>query len=399
MGTTTLHLLRPALQDYAWGSSTAIPDFLGEAPGPGPVAEAWFGAHPSAPAPLTAGGTLEGLIADDPVGTLGADVVARFGERLPFLLKLIAPAAPLSLQVHPSPAQAAAGYAAEEAAGIGLDDPARTYRDEQHKPELVYALTTFEALSGFRAPRRAAEILRGLDAPLATRLAALLGADPTSAGVRAAFTALLTSRDVTPAAVADVARACARRAEGGTSPSVRSDAIVAQLYEANPGDPGVVAALLLNPVTLRPGEAMYVPAGAVHAYLSGFAVEVMASSDNVVRAGLTPKHVDVAELLRIVDCVAAPPIRLAPEHALAHTETYYAPVDDFELTVVRAAGRTSLAVPGAGPRVLLVVDGEADLAAAGTEVAVQRGSAAFVPAVTGDVHVRGEALLLQASVP
>ena len=301
-----------ATQPYAWGSRTAIQDLFGPA-ATAIVAEAWMGAHASAPSLVLGDGQhgLDHVIASDAEGALGQDVVARFGPVLPYLLKVIAADRPLSLQVHPQIERARKGYAEEEAAGIPLDAPHRNYRDTNHKPELVYALTRFDALCGFRAPRRAAELLGGLDAPLARELHAALLANPTPDGIRAAFTLLLEPATRPSAeAVREVADACAQRLASG-SPSPRADRNVELLQDAYPGDPGVVISLLLNPVTLLPGDAMFMPAGGVHAYLRGVGVEIMANSDNVLRAGLTPKHIDVPEVLRNVDYVAAPPIRIA----------------------------------------------------------------------------------------
>lgn len=393
--------LHPALQHYAWGSPTAIPQILCTAPDGRPVAEAWFGAHPSAPSALGEDGTpLDVALAADPDGALGPDVVSRFGAQLPFLLKLIAAAQPLSLQVHPSVDLAHEGYDAEDARGVALDDPARSYRDRNHKPELVYALTRFEALVGFRAPRRAAEILAGLDHPVAKRLHKTVVEDPTSEGMRAAFTELVSrATRPTPEEVADLAALFRRRRFEG-SPSPRTDHAVELLAAAHPGDPGAITAVLLNPVTLQPGEAFFVPAGAVHAYLSGLAVELMANSDNVLRAGLTVKHVDVPELLRAVDCVAAPPIRIAPEHAFDATDVFYAPVDDFELSVTRAEDARPARVPGGGPRVVLCLDGDVRLqTATGDELALLGGQAAFVTADDGALHVQGSGRVVQAAVP
>lgn len=222
---------------------------------------------------------------------LGEQVVARFGAQLPYLLKLIAPAAPLSLQVHPNLDQARAGFEREEKAGISRDANERLYPDPNHKPELLYALTEFRALSGFRTPRRALELVSGLHVPLANRLARILEAQPTAAGVREAITLLLSPGEVAAQDVAAVVDACSDRM-GSRGASIRIDRTVVRLGQAYPGDPGAVVALLLNPVLLQPGEAMFVPAGSPHAYLSGLGVEVMANSDNVLRAGLTPKHID-----------------------------------------------------------------------------------------------------------
>ena len=406
-----MHEIRGAVRRYAWGSPTAIPEIVGPLEGDGPVAELWFGAHPTGAAQLVAaapgvrGGpdlprALDTVVAEHAEHVLGPGVRARFGDRLPYLLKLIAAQRPLSLQVHPSLERAVAGYAEEDAAGIPLDSPARSYVDRNHKPELVYALTQFDAVCGFRAPRRAAEMFADLDAPLAVELAAMLAADPSPAGMRAAFTRLL-SPGCRPSAeeVMQVARACAARYAAG-SPSPRADHTVMQLAEAYPGDPGIVTSLLLNPVTLQPGEAMFVPAGGVHAYLSGVAVEIMASSDNVLRAGLTAKHVDVPEVLRNVDYVAAPPIRIAPETFYGATKVFYAPVDDFELSVTECTDGEPQPLPGRGPRVLLCLEGEVTVTAAEDgSLTLPRGGAVFVPAGDGGLTVTGYGTLIQADVP
>jgi mannose-6-phosphate isomerase len=400
-----VYRLTNAIQNYAWGSPTAIPALLGTEPTGEPVAEAWFGAHASAPSRCVqpdgrAGAVLPEVIAADPAGVLGADVEARFGAQLPYLLKVIAAETPLSLQVHPHVERARAGFAEEEAAGVPLDAPHRSFRDRNHKPELVYALTRFEAMCGFRAPRRAAELLEGLDAPLAKELRAMLDEQPSAAGIEAVFERLLRpATRPTAAEVAEVATACATRLATG-SPSPRADRTVVRLAEAYPGDPGVVTSLLLNPVTLQPGDALFVPAGGVHAYLSGLGVEVMASSDNVLRAGLTPKHVDVDELLRNVDYVAAPPIRIAPETFHGATRVYYAPVDDFELSVTRVGDDALHPLPGRGPRVLLCLEGELVVSSrADGEVRLVQGEAAFAPASDGPLAVCGHGVVVQADVP
>ena len=398
-----MHRISSPTQHYAWGSATAIPDLLGVDATGVPVAEVWMGAHPSAPSQAAGEhGTvrLDTLIASDSASALGEDVVARFGSTLPYLLKVIAAETPLSLQVHPHIARAQAGFEEEEAAGVPLDAPYRNFKDRNHKPELIYALSQFEALCGFRAPRRAAELFAGLDARLANELHGVLAAQPTVEGIRTAFTQLLEPRS-RPSAdeVQEVADACAARlAAGSTSP--RADRTVVLLAEAYPGDPGVVTSLLLNPVTLQPGDAMFVPAGGVHAYLHGLGVEIMASSDNVLRAGLTPKHVDVREVLRNVDYVAAPPIRIGPETFHGATKVYYAPVDDFELSVTEIADEATHPLPGRGPRILLCLGGEMTVSSVGDGVlTLRKGQAAFVPASDGRLDVYGVGTLIQADVP
>ncbi|MCL2848591.1 MAG: mannose-6-phosphate isomerase, class I [Micrococcales bacterium] len=393
-----MHIIRPAIWDYAWGSGTEIQEIVGR--DDPRIAEAWFGAHPLAPSPGLDGRPLDQVVADDPRGTLGEGTARRFGAMLPYLLKLIAADGALSLQVHPRLDAARAGFAAEEAAGIPRDGAVRNYRDPNHKPELVYALTRFEAMCGFRTPRRAAEVLSGLGTALSDELSATLRDEPSATGVRDVFTRLV-SADLAPSPheVAQVVEACRLRLESG-SPSPRADRTVVLLAAQFPGDPGVVTSLLLNPVTLRPGEALFIPAGGVHSYLHGLAVEVMASSDNVLRAGLTNKHVDVAEMLRNVDYVAAPPIRIAPEAFHQATRVYYAPVDDFELSVTDVPGDGLVRrLPGLGPRVVLCLDGSVVLEAGGQMVTLPRGQAVFVADADGPATVGGTGTVVQAAVP
>lgn len=399
-----MHRIDGVVRDYVWGSLTAIPELLGGQPSETPVAELWFGAHAAAPSRLQADGDssdLAELIAASPDQHLGKDVAARFGRHLPYLLKLIAPAAPLSLQVHPSLERAGWKFDEEEQRGIALTAPDRSYRDRNHKPELVYALTTFEALCGFRAPRRVAELFEGLGLDLTERILAQLRSTPGPEAIQTVFEALLRE-ETRPSAddVAAVASACADRLAAGISPSPRTDAIVVSLQMAHPGDPGVIVAMLLNPVTLQPGEALFVPAGCLHAYLSGLGVELMANSDNVLRAGLTIKHIDIPETLACVDYVAAPPIRIAPETFDDCTRVYYAPVDDFELTVSDVRPERAVMVRGRGPRLILGVSGECVVeTSSGEKEALTPGAAVFVGASEGAVRISGEGTIAQADVP
>ncbi|MDU0349590.1 mannose-6-phosphate isomerase, class I [Actinomyces sp. MRS3W] len=389
-----------ARQRYDWGSPEVIPEFLGVESDGEPWAEQWFGAHPAGP--TRAGDrTLAALIDSDPQRLLGQDVVRRFGPKLPYLLKLIAPARVLSLQVHPSLEQAVEGHELENEAGIPRDSPVRNYKDTNHKPEMVLALTHFEAVAGFRAPRRAAEVLADLDSALARRMRRTLRLNPTRFGIRQVFTDLMSAA-TRPAAeeIAELVTEIDARLAAGASPSRRVDANVISMARAFPGDPGVAAALLLNPVTLRPGEALFVPAGSVHAYITGLGIEIMASSDNVLRAGLTTKHVDVPEMLACVDYVAAPPVRPAPEYLSRATRAYYAPVDDFELlvtTVVPADGPTL--VPGRGPRIVLATEGTTTITTPVGREKLTRGQAVFVGADERTLAIQGEGTVVQADVP
>lgn len=394
-------------QRYAWGSPTVLPQFLRTAADGEPWAELWFGAHPLAPATVAPSDlALNEAISADPEGMLGDSVARAFDGALPYLMKLIAPAEPLSLQVHPTREHARECFAAENAAGLPLDSPERNYRDANHKPEMVLALEPFEALCGFRTPRKAASILEGLEAPLAKRMLALLVSQPSAHGMRAAFRMLVApAMRPEPAEITALANECAARLESHRSPSPRIDRAVALLNEKYPGDPGVAATLLLNPVSLKPGEAMFIPAGALHSYLSGFAVEIMASSDNVLRAGITPKKVDADELLQCVSVTAAPPIRIAPERLSDATSAYFAPIDDFELSTFTSetAGTNGDAVDrtlvGTGPRIVLCIEGPLTLETSAGVDTLERGEAVFIAAAEGPLTVRGQGRLVQASVP
>ncbi len=289
-------------RDYAWGSVSAIPELLGRTVTGAPQAELWLGAHAGSPSvvvnPAMVGGadTLRDWIDAEPEAALGPD---RTG--LPFLLKLLAAAAPLSLQAHPTPEQAREGFAREEAAGIPLDDPARNYKDPFPKPELVVALSDrFEALSGFRPVADTVAEVEALDAG-SGRLGPLLA--HLSQGLEDTVRWLETADASALAVVQAASDLAAALPEDDRSPNVQT---VVDLADAYPGDPGVVVSLLMHRVTLRTGEAMYLPAGNVHAYLDGLGIELMAPSDNVLRGGLTAKHVDVPELLRVLDFTAYP---------------------------------------------------------------------------------------------
>jgi mannose-6-phosphate isomerase len=390
-------------QPYLWGSTTAIPELLGFPCTSGPVAESWMGAHPSAPSRvITAKGEtgLDQFIAADADVLLGSTVVSRFGPALPYLLKILAAHHPLSLQVHPDIEQARRGYASEEAAGIPPDAPRRNYRDGNHKPELVYALTPFEALCGFRPPLRVVDLLKSLEAPLAKQMYTVLTAQPTSDGIRTVLTQLLEP-STRPSAdeVLKVAQMCAARLAQG-SPYPAADRVVVMLADAYPGDPGVVTSLLLNALTLQPGDAMFVPAGSVHAYLHGMAIEVMASSDNVLRAGLTPKHVDVDELLGTVNYDPGPPTLIAPQDFNVATKVFRAAVDDFELSLTAVEDEEVHPLPGGGPRILLCLDGAVTITSSGHgATTLAKGESLFAPASDGGLTTRGRGSVVQAYVP
>ncbi|MEX0173714.1 mannose-6-phosphate isomerase, class I [Streptomyces sp. LMG1-1-1.1] len=374
------------VRPYAWGSTTAIPELLGLAPTGEPQAEMWMGAHPGAPS-FTERGPLNELIAADPAGELGEPAVEKFGPRLPFLLKVLAAGAPLSLQVHPDLAQAQAGYAAEEAAGIPVDAPHRTYKDANHKPEMICALTPFDGLCGFRDPVEAADLIAGLGVDSLKPYVDLLHAHPEEDALREVLTALLTADPDEMAHTVAEAAAAADHLGGAYAP-------YASLAHHFPGDPGVLAAMLLNRVVLQPGEALYLGAGVPHAYLDGLGVEIMANSDNVLRCGLTPKHIDVPELLRIVRFEPADPAVLRPEASPSGEEVYETPIDEFRLSrFVRAEGAAPTDLTAPTPQILLAVAGRPKAG----EVTLAPGESVFVPAGEA-VQLSGAGTVFRATV-
>jgi mannose-6-phosphate isomerase len=392
------------VRPYPWGSTSAIPALLGIPDDGEPKAELWLGAHRDSPSLLPDGTRLDAAIAADPAHLVGPSVQATFGSRLPYLLKVLSAAAPLSLQVHPDSEQAAAGFADEQDRQIPQDAEFRRYRDPFHKPEMVVALEPFDALCGLRDTARTAELLAGLDVehPSWPHLRELVSGSPADAALRRTVTWLLGGDEHIPSLVRAVAAAAVAR------PDRPEYATTAALAEAYPGDPGVLVALLLNRVRLAPGEALFLPAGNIHAHLQGTALEVMASSDNVLRAGLTNKHVDAAELVRITDFTPRPLPVVVPERE-GPVLMYRPEAAEFELayvTLTASNGRDWHELPVAGPRILLVLDGELDVAVGGdaarqegTIERVARGTSLFVPAPSGVLAVRGVGTVVVAGVP
>jgi len=400
-------LLSPKIQRYPWGTVDAIADLQGRpVPAPGPEAELWMGAHPSAPSalhrppapfasvassappatpvPLV---TLDALIAASPERELGEQIVARFGGRLPFLLKVLSAAKALSIQVHPSRPQAEAGYAAENARGLAPGDPARNYVDDWPKPELLYALTPFEVAAGLRPPADASALLQALEVDELKPLAADLTDMP------AALASIL--RWPEPAAlVASVVAAC-QRLSGSGGPYADACAAAVRVASDHPGDIGVVALLLMRHEVLQPGQAVFMPAGGLHAYLRGTGIELLANSDNVVRSGLTGKHIDVPELLKLLDPAVEVPI-LAPRILPDGIAWFDTPAPEFRLHLIDLSA--PLALPGIGPRIVLCLAGSCTLrATSGQELDLTRGGSCFIPFADDPVRATGRARLVQAT--
>lgn len=358
-------------RDYAWGSPTLIPALQGRTPSGAPEAEVWFGDHPGSPARLGDGRTLAEARTD-----AGA-------PPLPYLLKILAASSSLSIQAHPDLTQAREGYAREEAAGIPIDAPDRLYRDANHKPEIIVALSDrFRALVGLRPVARTRELLAGLGDREGVRVLqdALTDADAAGALRRIIEDALSgRSTDV----VADLAAALREVRVDPATPYAEEIDVLRAVSEDFPGDPGLVVALLMNLVVLRRGDAVFAPAGVLHAYQDGLGVELMAASDNVLRGGLTPKHIDVPELMRIIDTRPGDAPVLVPERR-GDADVFDVGVPDFTL-VRHVLDGDDAAFGAAVPTIVLAAAGELTVVAGDVRLTLTPGRAAVVD---GEPEVR-----------
>lgn len=373
-------------RDYAWGSTSLIAGLQGRASTERPEAELWLGDHPGSPSRVDDGtGRLlpEWLAAEEPAH-----------PALPYLLKLLAAAEPLSIQAHPSKAQAVRGFARENELGLGLTNDARNYKDDNHKPELIVALSDrFDALAGFRdlAETRALLALLG-DGPGIRRLRGHLEAQDAASGIRDALRWLLSGD--AGGAVDEIVGAVGQ----ATSERFRLELdVLKRIAEARPGDPGVAVALLMNVVSLRRGEALYVRAGVIHAYLDGLGVELMAASDNVLRGGLTPKRVDVDELLSVLDTTPAAPPLLEPVRA-GGVDRFVPDVPDFVLTRVGVEAGPARSLPTRGPVIALAVAGTVSVRgrSAADEVTLAPGQALVATSDETTLIVSGEGEIVLA---
>ena len=376
--------LHATLQHYAWGSTEAIPRILGLPVTGEPVAEAWYGAHTSAPSRLGDAG-LDAFIGEHPE-VLGEASRAAYGDRLPFLLKILAAAAPLSLQAHPTRSQAEEGFARENAAGIPLGDPLRTYKDDWPKPEMVLALTEYTALCGFRDPDQTRLLFDGLGVVhLLGDLIGPLFSRRGGAALAEVFLDVLRSGD-RPEYVLEITAAAERHVHDG-GPIGDFAATALHLVKHYPGDPGVIGGLLMNKVVLQPGQAVHLGAGNLHCYLQGTGIEIMANSDNVVRGGLTSKHIDIDELVRVVSFDPAPPDLIVPVDRAPGLVEYPSGEPEFRLWRFELDPDAELELPAAGAaRVVLVLEGAVT---DGTGLALDAGTAAFA-AAGESVRLRGQ---------
>lgn len=371
---------------YDWGSAAHIPRFLGVQPDGVPVAEVWMGTHP--------------LGASSVMGPEGPVPLADTAGQLPFLMKLLAADRPLSLQVHPNTAMAQAGFAAEEAAGVPLDAVNRNYKDPHHKPEMAYALTTFDTLVGFRPTAEILRVLGGLNTPLTRGLAEELSAEPGFAGIVRLVEGVLTD-GASPADIKELLAECRELVDQGIDIK-RAYATALEIGEYFPDDVGVVLSLTLNRLTLQPGEAAFLGPGIIHAHLRGMCLEVMASSDNVLRAGLTTKWLDPVGLVRCLDKGMSRLARVNPEPFGFSTEIFSPDVEEFALSVSQCSMgfRTDTLLPPADQRIVMCTGGEVELInAAGDRLALARGDSVYAGPEDGDLHVVGTGEVAQAYAP
>ncbi|MGF1726841.1 mannose-6-phosphate isomerase, class I [Photobacterium nomapromontoriensis] len=373
------------IQDYAWGSTTSMAELFGiENPEAKPQAEIWMGAHQNGCSQIDVNGQptlLSSFIAADMPTIIGADTAKQYGE-LPYLFKVLAADKALSIQVHPSKAQAEAGFAKEEAQGIPRTAGNRNYKDPNHKPELVYALTPYQAMNGFREFVDIVAYFRALGIDGLTMLVDALADNQNEAGLAAFFEAMLSLEG--EAKESSVSQLLAYAAANTSDPLF---ALILELAEQYPGDIGLFGPLMLNTLTLQPGEAMFLDACTPHAYIKGTGLEIMANSDNVLRAGLTPKYMDVPELVACTRCVPMPldTLLLAPQVDNG-VEYYPVPVPDFKFSVYQQPQALVLCTDSA--EILLAVDAPLMVAHAdGESLMVAKGESVFIPANTGEYNV------------
>lgn len=395
-----LRLTNPT-RDYAWGSHEAIAKFLGRpTPTAKPQAELWIGAHAddSSIVAVDGGATpLVWLLAEDPERLLGQSVTKRFGNQLPYLMKVLAAATPLSLQAHPSIEQARVGYDDEERRGIPRQANHRNYRDRNHKPELIYALTPFEALCGFRTVPRILACLERFGKPEHLQLADRLRRDTNPTPLKALVEYLLVAPPGRHHKLITSTLCAAERASNSGDPDSEHLRWIVELGRVYPSDVGIVTALLLNYIKLEAGQAIFLPARCLHTYLSGLGIEIMASSDNVLRGGLTPKHVDSAELLRVLSFEPMAPPFVLPTRLSAVEEAYVSPAADFRLSRIQLNGTHEL--KPFGPELLLCHEGGCEVITTHDDpITLAHGESVFVAACTNELRLNGKASLFRATV-
>jgi mannose-6-phosphate isomerase len=395
--------LENRIQEYAWGSKTFIPELLGESsPAKKPKAEMWMGSHPKAPSVVIYNGnrmSLAELIRKDPPGTLGVSIAKKFSNKLPFLFKVLAAARPLSIQAHPGREQANAGFIRGNTEKISLDSTDRNYRDENHKPELICALKPLWVLKGFQKIEDIIDIMEKFG-DMAKRLGIeILTSQPGREGLKGFFIALMNMEK-------DRRRNLLDEIAAGINNSGLSGPVfdwIRRLNSEYPGDIGVLSPLFLNLVHLQPTEAMYIPSGELHSYLEGAGLELMANSDNVIRGGLTSKHIDLPELVNILDFTPHIPDILRPEKGDTSEAFYPVTAEEFMLSVISLNSKDAIYESQISRSAEIMIctegDGRVTYHGKGEVLDFHRGMSMFIPASVDRYLIQGEATIYKASVP
>ncbi|MDZ7830515.1 MAG: mannose-6-phosphate isomerase, class I [Desulfobacterales bacterium] len=392
--------LKNEIQDYAWGSYEFIQDLLGAEQTDTPWAELWMGAHPKAPSKIQVNGewrALDRLIESYPEEILGRETARRFNNTLPYLFKVLAAEHPLSIQAHPNREQAKNGFDRENHEGIPLTASNRNYKDDRHKPECICALTPFWAMEGFRPISEMVELLKAACPKTLGDAIAYLKQKPDGNGFHRFFEALMTlPKPKLQQVIDETARnAIVRQAENDEFRWIKT------LYELYPEDIGILSPILLNLVCLQPGEALFLNSGEMHAYLHGAGIEIMANSDNVLRGGLTAKHVDVEELMRVLNFDPHGLQILNPQERPACEKVYPTPAEEFSLGVIQVDAHCSYSTEQIiGPEILLCThgDGEIQWDDAAETLRISKGDAFLIPAAVKRYSISGTAQIYRAAV-
>ncbi|MEZ8107169.1 mannose-6-phosphate isomerase, class I [Vibrio cortegadensis] len=387
--------LKNQIQNYAWGSKTSISELFGiENPTNEPQAEIWMGAHPGGCSRHEENDDLlSDIIAQNKSAVLGGYTESRFGE-LSYLLKVLAAHTPLSIQVHPNKRKSELGFSRENDQGIALNDPTRNYKDPNHKPELVYALTPYKAMNGFRPIEQIICLFDEIYIDELHQEIGFLKQEPNSSGLEHFFSSvMMLSEERKGRVLYQLEEAYNKPVSNMTREAIEYSQTFKKYYD---GDIGLLAPFILNTVELEPGEAMFLFAETPHAYVQGTAIEIMASSDNVLRAGLTPKHMDVPELIDNVvftpinpeDLKMLPVIKGSKEH-------YPIPIDDFGFDILHAnSAKQEQYVRSA--EILFCVDNNIVVESQGKVVKLVPGESVFVPCSAQMYTYQGEGRLARA---
>jgi mannose-6-phosphate isomerase len=393
------YLLKNPIQHYAWGSKQWIQDLLDlpETERQGPMAELWMGAHSSAPSIALFDDTehpLDRLIEENPTFHLGDTIAHDFGT-LPYLFKMLAAATPLSIQAHPDKQQAEEGFAREEAAGIPITAAYRNYKDSNHKPEIICAISPFTAMCGFRTQTEIAQLLSLLDvSELEQSLTAIQQTDSKKA-YRDFLQSLFSLPQETREIITKHIQITLPELKQKHPQYAKEWELINLFCTLYPGDSAVISPLYLNVLTLNPGEALFLPAGILHAYVYGFGVELMANSDNVLRGGLTPKYIDVKELLKILRFEPFKPEVLTSQETQQGYQVYPSPVREFSLFHIDVIHNKPQNLKPGTPAILIVLDGSVSILTKHERMSLQKGMSVFLPAereqltLEGSVHIFG----------